>query len=159
MFKGDVGRSYVTPVGSFFSSEFAVPLFSRRFLRRRAISLATTLSVSATSFAFAQDPTPHEEKFLFDNGLAVSKLTRSVLVNPSGDIDRDFVDIMIPHHQGTIDMARAEMKYGHNDKLRQLAERIVRQQEQEISVMRNALPSPVSSAPSENANLASKEAN
>ena len=122
-------------------------LFSRAFVRRRVISLATTLSVAATSFALAQDPrdVPHlrsaakeaeEQQFLFANDLAVSNVTREMLVRPTGDIDRDFAATMIPQHQGAIDLAEAELKYGHNDELRRLAEKIVAQQQQEISILR-----------------------
>ena len=56
-----------------------------------------------------------------------------MLATPTGDIDRDFAAIMIPQHQAGIDMARAELKYGHNEEMRRLAQRIVSQQEQEIS--------------------------
>jgi uncharacterized protein (DUF305 family) len=45
---------------------------------------------------------------------------------------------MIPQHQGTIDMAEAELKYGHNDELRRLAAQIVAQQQQEISILQRA---------------------
>lgn len=134
-----------------------MPLFSRRFVRRRAISLATSLSVMATSFALAQDPKhdakartvkdADEQRFLFDNDFATSNVNRGVLMAPTGDIDRDFVDVMVSHHQGASDMARAGFSYGHNDGLRQLAQRIVSQQEQEISVMPHALPHIVSAMP------------
>ena len=30
----------------------------------------------------------------------------------TGDADKDFVAMMIPHLQGTIDMAKVELKYG-----------------------------------------------
>ena len=104
-----------------------VTLFSRAFVRRRVISLATTLSVAATSFALAQDPKAmlhlrsaakqaEEQQFLFANDLAISNTSREMLVTPTGDIDRDFAAIM--QHQGAIDMAEAELKYGHNDELR-----------------------------------------
>lgn len=36
-------------------------------------------------------------------------------VKPSGDVDHNFVAPMIPHHQGAIDMARAELRYGKNE--------------------------------------------
>jgi uncharacterized protein (DUF305 family) len=125
-------------------------LLSRAFVRRRVISLATTLSVTATSFALAEDPTnpqrrraavadPNEQQFLFDNDLAMSKMSRGMLVESTGDIDRDFVAMMIPHHQGAIDMARAELKYGHNEELRRLAQNIVTQQQNEISDMQIAI--------------------
>ena len=133
-----------------------MPLFSREFVRRRAISLATSLSVTATSFALAQSP-PHrsrvmtvsdvgERQLLFNNDLAMSNMNRSLLTKPSGDVDRDFVDIMLPHHQGVIDIARTEMKYGHDDALRQLARKIVSQAEQDIFVMRGAKPATVGTA-------------
>ena len=96
-------------------------LFSRGFVRRRAISLATSLSVMATSFALAQDPKhdpevrtardTDEQQFRFDSDLAMSNMNRSTLMTPTGDIDRDLVDVMVPHHQGAIDMARAEIRY------------------------------------------------
>jgi uncharacterized protein (DUF305 family) len=140
-----------------------VPLFSRRFVRRRAISLATSLSVVATSFALAQDPKHRshvvtvsdvdEQQFLLDQDLTMSNMTRTMLIKPTGDVDHDFVDIMIPHHQGAIDMARAEMKYGHNDALRQLVQRIVGRAEQDISMMRGTMPASVGSTPSRNADI------
>lgn len=124
-------------------------LFSRTFVRRRVISLATTLSITATSFALAQDPKgvlhlrsaakqPEERQFLFANDLAIGNMSREMLVTPTGDIDRDFAAIMIPERQGAIDMAQAELKYGHNGELRRLAEKIVSQQRQEISILRRA---------------------
>jgi uncharacterized protein (DUF305 family) len=59
--------------------------------------------------------------------------------NASPSVDyRDFAAIMIPHHQATIDMAEAELKYGHDDELRRLAEKIVAQQQQEILILRRA---------------------
>jgi uncharacterized protein (DUF305 family) len=145
--------------------EFDVSLFSRGFVRRRAISLATSLSVMATSFALAQDPKhgsearrttgADEQQFLFEIDLAMSNMNRSMLTTPTDDIDRDFVNVMVPHHQGAIDMARAEIKYGRNDALRQLAKRMVSEQEEEISSLSHALPAVVSLAPSTGAEIAS----
>ncbi len=53
----------------------------------------------------------------------------------SGDPDRDFVSHMLPHHQGAIDMAETELKYGHDTHLKQLAARIISAQQREIAVM------------------------
>jgi uncharacterized protein (DUF305 family) len=131
-------------------------LFSRAFIRKRMISLAATALVTATSFALAQDParTCHvlaampvqyvadhsqEQPFLSENAAAMNKMMAGMAVKPTGDVDRDFVAMMVPHHQGAVDMANAELNYGHNEQLRQLARAIVANQQQEITVMRNAV--------------------
>jgi hypothetical protein len=69
----------------------------------------------------------------------MNKMMTDMTVKPTGDIDRDFVEMMVPHHQGAVDMALAELKYGHNEQLRRLAQEIVVTQQQEISVMRLAI--------------------
>lgn len=123
---------------------------SRSFFRRSVISMAATVSVAATSCALAQGPqlaksmhavaaNSGERQFLFDNELAMSKMSQRMMANPTGDVDRDFVAMMIPHHQGAIDMAQAEIKYGHNETLRRLSEEIINQQGHEISIMRRAV--------------------
>ncbi len=53
----------------------------------------------------------------------------------SGNADRDFVTHMLPHHQGAIDMAETELKYGHDPRLKQLAARIISAQQREIAMM------------------------
>ena len=59
---------------------------------------------------------------------------------PMGDSpDRDFAAMMIPHHQGAIDMARVELLYGKDSVLRRLAQEIIVTQQQEIVVMRGQL--------------------
>lgn len=141
-----------------------MPLFSRGFVRRRAISLATSLSVMATSFALAQDPEhgserrpvrdTDERQFLFAADFAVSNMSRGMLM-PTGDIDRDFINVMVSHHQGAIDIARAEADQGHDDALRQLARKLVSQQQQDISSLRRALPPAGNSMLSPGAELAS----
>jgi uncharacterized protein (DUF305 family) len=54
----------------------------------------------------------------------------------TGDADKDFVAMMMPHHQGAIDMAKVELQYGKDPKLRAMAEAIVKAQEQEIAEMK-----------------------
>jgi uncharacterized protein (DUF305 family) len=141
-------------------------LFSRCFVRKRLISLTTTASVAVTSFALAQDPAstdhvrktmpiqyvadrpdhPEEQSFLSENDAAMKKMMEDMTIQPTGDVDRDFVAMMVPHHQGAVDMAKAELKYGHNEQLRRLAQEIVAAQQREITVMRNAVGDGQSSA-------------
>ena len=53
--------------------------------------------------------------------------------------DRAFLEMMIPHHEGAIAMARAELAEGGDPELRELAQRIVTVQEREIRAMRSVL--------------------
>jgi uncharacterized protein (DUF305 family) len=141
-------------------------LFSRSFVRKRVISLATTAAVSATSFALAQDPSrafhvrgampsktmadrpdrSEEQLFLSENDAAMNKMMADMTIKPTGDVDRDFVAMMVPHHQGAVDMAKAVLRYGHNEQLRRLAQAIVANRQQEIVVMRNSVSDGRSSA-------------
>jgi hypothetical protein len=141
-------------------------LFSSIFIRKRAISFATTASVAAVSLVIADRPssadrvretTPvqyemmpieyiadrtdnsAEASFMSENEAVMSKMMTDMMVKPSGDIDRDFVSMMVPHHRAAIDMAGTELKYGHNELLRRLARKIVADQQQEITVMRLAV--------------------
>jgi uncharacterized protein (DUF305 family) len=58
---------------------------------------------------------------------------------PTGDPDRDFAAMMIPHHQGAIDMAKVELIYGRDPVLRRLAQGIIVEQQQEIELMHRSL--------------------
>ena len=60
----------------------------------------------------------------------------------TGEHDRDFVTMMIPHHQGAIDMALVVLKYGRDEKLKRLAQSIIVEQGQEIAYMRSLLAPP-----------------
>jgi uncharacterized protein (DUF305 family) len=55
------------------------------------------------------------------------------------DIDVAFVCGMIPHHQGAIDMAKAELQYGDDPWAKQLAQGIIAAQEKEIAEMKDWL--------------------
>ncbi|BCQ23589.1 DUF305 domain-containing protein [Caballeronia sp. NK8] len=57
----------------------------------------------------------------------------------TGDADRDFVAHMIPHHQGAVEMAKVELKYGKDAKLRKLAKDVIAAQEKEIAFMKQWL--------------------
>ena len=53
----------------------------------------------------------------------------------NGNSDHDFVTMMMPHHQGAIDMAKAELIYGKDPVTRRLAEEIIVDQQSEIQAM------------------------
>jgi uncharacterized protein (DUF305 family) len=89
-----------------------------------------------------------EASFYKENVAAMNKMMSAMEVKPTGDIDRDFVAMMTPHHQGAIDMAIIQLRYGKNEVLRRLAQEIIVEQMQEIDAMRLAIgEKPSASAP------------
>jgi uncharacterized protein (DUF305 family) len=87
-----------------------------------------------------------ESAFLLANQTAMTKMMNDMAAKPTGDIDRDFVAMMVPHHQGAIDMAIIELRYGKNEQLRRIAQEIIVDQMQEIAVMKLAIGEPSSSS-------------
>lgn len=70
----------------------------------------------------------------------ITVMNRGIKEAPmTGDPDHDFASMMIPHHQGAIDMAKAELLYGKNPVLRRLAQEIIITQTSEIFVMEGEL--------------------
>jgi uncharacterized protein (DUF305 family) len=80
-----------------------------------------------------------EMPYLTENIDAMTKMMIGMGIRPSGDVDKDFVAMMTPHHQGAIEMAQAELRYGHNEQLKRLAQEIIVTQQQEIAAMRLAV--------------------
>ena len=86
---------------------------------------------------------PAEAPFLAENNAAMAKMMTAMEIKPSGDVDKDFVAMMSPHHQGAIDMARSELLHGHNQQLIRIAQEIIVTQQQEIAAMRLAVGEPL----------------
>jgi uncharacterized protein (DUF305 family) len=78
---------------------------------------------SAMSFMYAMN----ESMDRMDNGMKSAPM--------DGDVDHDFASMMMPHHQGAIDMAKAELAYGKDSVMRRLAEEIIVDQQSEIQAM------------------------
>ena len=83
-----------------------------------------------------------EPTFASEMARADARMHADMNIEPSGDPDRDFARMMIPHHQGAIDMALVELKYGRDERLRRLAQSIIVEQGQEIAYMRSLLAAP-----------------
>jgi hypothetical protein len=114
--------------------------WSKSFLLIVAVGMKFAIPVTSLH---AQTAAPDEAPFLAENAAAMEKMMNDMTVKPSGDIDADFAAMMIPHHQGAINMASAELRYGKNEQLRRIAQEIVVEQQQEIVAMRLALGQPL----------------
>ena len=53
----------------------------------------------------------------------------------NGIVDHDFAAMMIPHHEGAIEMAKAELSFGKDPTMRRLAQEILVDQKSEIDAM------------------------
>lgn len=117
------------------------------------LAVALSLGLAGWSSAWAQEawaqeanaspPPATEVPFLAENAAAMNRMMADMEVKPTGDVDADFVAMMIPHHQGAIDMALAVLRYGRNEQIRRIAQEIIVEQQQEILAMRLALGQPL----------------
>jgi uncharacterized protein (DUF305 family) len=75
-------------------------------------------------------------KFMQDMDVSMKQMDHDMSeAQMTGNVDHDFAAMMVPHHQGAIDMAKGELSYGKNPVMRRLAEEIIVDQESEIAVM------------------------
>lgn len=135
-----------------------------RIKRRVAMLVAMVASASFSYVALADnahrshtlnetgDLAPQAAAFHAENDAAMGKMMADMDVSSTGDIDRDFVAMMVAHHQGAIDMAVTMLKYGRNEQLKRLAQEIIIEQRQEIAVMKMAVGEPPSGADHTNIN-------
>jgi uncharacterized protein (DUF305 family) len=80
------------------------------------------------------------EAFQHEMNRSMERMMRDMHASPAtGDPDRDFLAMMIPHHQGAVDMARLVLAHGRDPLTRQLAEEILAAQTIEIQAMAERL--------------------
>ena len=117
--------------------------FSGYPMRPRTVLMAVTpgiaLAIAVLASAWVSAASDDEASFLAENEAAMSKMMAAMAVKPAGDVDKDFVATMVPHHQGAIEMAQAELRHGHNEQLRRIAQEIIVDQTQEIAAMQLAV--------------------
>ena len=110
--------------------------------------MAGSALAGAALMAFAPAP---RSSFDTEMAEAMSRMHAAMTIAPTGDPDRDFAAMMIPHHQGAVDMARIELAYGKDEPMRRLAQGIIVEQTQEIALMQGFLDRsatrPTSNAP------------
>jgi uncharacterized protein (DUF305 family) len=151
----DVDRDFVAMMvphhqGAIDMAEAELSYGHNALLRRLAQEIIVTqqeeiaeMRLALVSTAASPSSRPEEASFLARSNAAMARMMAAMQIKPSKDVDRDFVAMMVPHHQGAIDMAEAELSYGHNEPLLGLAQEIIATQEQQIVVMRRALGEPL----------------
>jgi uncharacterized protein (DUF305 family) len=115
-------------------------------MRLRTLALTALSGIMAMGFVglgAAAGQMPGEKFFLQEMSDAMTRMMDGMSARPTGNVDVDFAAMMIPHHQGAIDMAVAELRHGRNEKLRRIAQEIIVDQQQEIAAMHLALRQPL----------------
>ncbi|KWA39728.1 DUF305 domain-containing protein [Burkholderia multivorans] len=119
-----------------------MPIHTHRFVRPlRCAAACAALAAGAAAMPAAAQLRPTDPTVVPDSSTQAFQRADHRMMEAmdaaryTGDADRDFVAHMAPHHQGAIDMAQVELKYGKDPTLRQLASRIVAAQRDEIALM------------------------
>jgi hypothetical protein len=137
-------RSFIAALAS--RCRFARPGLGTALLGARVLFAFAMPSLVLAHEAHPADPpaalSADESAFLKENEAAMAKMMDGMAAKPTGDVDRDFVAMMNPHHQGAIDMAVIELRYGKNEQLRRIAQEIIVDQMQEIAAMKLAIGEP-----------------
>ena len=96
------------------------------------IMLALTAGLTATGFSQLR---AQETDLAAVFRSASDRMHDAIVGEFSGDPDVDFVMAMIPHYEGSIDMARIALEYGKDPQVRQLAEHIANDHQLELDTM------------------------
>lgn len=123
------------------------------FLRSLVSILAISVAPIAFSSAWAASPElksagvktiPQKNKMAgvcstrgYEDAMAM--MHKNMHAPLAGDADIDFVRQMIPHHQGAVDMAKVQLQYGRDERLKDFNRWIIRAQEEEIGFMKQWL--------------------
>jgi uncharacterized protein (DUF305 family) len=99
----------------------------------KTIVVAAAVAFVFSAYAMADSGTGEKADDAFK--AAMMKMHQGMMVSYSGNADVDFVESMIPHHQGAIDMAKIELQYGKDPEMKKLAGQIVQARETEIRQM------------------------
>ncbi|MDN3564622.1 DUF305 domain-containing protein [Paeniroseomonas aquatica] len=95
--------------------------------------------------------TPQDDPFAHAMAAAMERMMAAMQATPpSGHPDQDFLAMMVPHHEGAIEMARLVLVHGRDPLTRQLAEEILAGQTIEVAAMQArfaALRSPTEEYP------------
>lgn len=92
--------------------------------QRTTASVPPFTAVSTRPFAQLMD----DAMAVMDEGMRTAPM--------NGRVDHDFITMMLPHHQGAIDMAKAVLLHTRDPAIRNLALGIIAEQQNEINLMR-----------------------
>jgi uncharacterized protein (DUF305 family) len=106
-------------------------------MKPATLALALSMAAAAPALWAAQ---PDNEQMHQDYMASMSRMAdtmhKGIMAN---DPDVAFAAGMLPHHQGAVEMAQIELKYGKDPVMRRLAENVIKSQSAEIKLMKTWL--------------------
>lgn len=70
---------------------------------------------------------------------AMDKMHRAMALDYTGNADADFARLMIPHHQGAIDMAQVALQFAKDAEIRRIAQKTIDDQKKDIEQLQSWL--------------------
>jgi uncharacterized protein (DUF305 family) len=95
--------------------------------QRRQLLMCTPAPIFVASTAKPFDALMDDAMAVMDDGMLSAPM--------NGEANHDFITMMLPHHQGAVDMAKAVLLYTTDPEIRNLALGIITEQQNEIKVM------------------------
>jgi uncharacterized protein (DUF305 family) len=129
-------------IGTLFVRKPLMAFISQKFTPVRMSLLAILLLGSVTACAVDSQPNPSSSSPAMQkggmNGMHHSGMGgMSMDLGPAdANLDLRFIDAMIPHHQGAVDMAKAVQQNSKRSELLNLAKDIIQAQDKEIAQMK-----------------------
>ena len=103
-------------------------------MRNKILSMLAIAAIAGTvSMAFAEE-TDASKAYM-----AAMHSSMNMNMEMSGDPDVDFVRMMIPHHEGAVEMAKVVLQYGKDPEVKKMAEDVIAAQQEEITWMKQWL--------------------
>jgi len=96
-------------------------------------TIVILLLISATSLAQVRSQAQQFMQVMEQSMTSMNRKMGSASMN--GNVDHDFAAMMIPHHDGAIEMAKAELSFGKDPVMRRMAQEILVEQQSEIDAM------------------------
>ena len=134
----EAGDAPVAPSDLAYPIAFALVVAASMVAAIWAVDVLSRPQIAASTAATPPE-TRAEGPFLAVTNAAMTDMMTRMAAGPTGDVDRDFVSMMVLHHQGAIDMAKVVLAHGKDPEIRKLAEEVIKAQEGEIAWMKEWL--------------------
>ncbi|NLQ18518.1 DUF305 domain-containing protein [Marinomonas sp. M1K-6] len=83
----------------------------------------------------AARPSDNAEQIIAAYSAINAQMMSDMSLATSGDVNRDFVNGMIPHHEAAVAMAKVLLQFSHDPALIKMANAVIREQAREIELM------------------------